>query len=421
MISSRSASSDFRAVLDPSAPASPAFRAAISAKIGTFLDAKFPVVAAMGPELIGVHRMARELLTGGKRLRPAFCVWGYVAAAGHPAEPNALLSAAASLDLLHVSALVHDDVMDSSDLRRGQPAAHRQFEALHDSAGWLGERESFGRAGAILLGDLLVMWSVEMLSQCGLPDSDLRYALPVVEAMRTEVTCGQYLDVLAQVHPLRADDIPPRAHASQPKDTSRAHASQPKDTPRAHASGPEDATPSAPDQIAVAGALADASRVVEFKSARYTVQRPCQFGAALAGADQRLQSVLAAYGSPLGRAFQFRDDLLGVFGDPLVTGKPSGDDLREGKRTVLIAHAYARSDSAGRDMLAALLGNPALDEDGVAILQELISSAGAREAVERMIEDGYSQAMEALARAEISDEGRTALSGLADAAVRRTF
>ena len=150
----------------------------------------------MGAELGPVRELAARLLTGGKRLRPAFCVWSYVAAGGLPADDlKPVLAAAGSLELLHVSALVHDDVMDSSDLRRGQPAAHRQFEAVHAAAGWLGDPLGFGRAGAILLGDLLLVWSFEMLQRSGLPDAALSRALPIVEAMRTEVTCGQYLDL----------------------------------------------------------------------------------------------------------------------------------------------------------------------------------------------------------------------------------
>ena len=193
------------AVLDPQNPLGQAFRDAISAEITAFLTEQSAVLDSMGPELAPVHLMAGQLLCGGKRLRPAFCVWGYIAAAGSSDEADLrpLLAAAASLDVLHVSALVHDDVMDSSDLRRGRPAAHRQFEALHSTAGWLGDSVAFGKAGAILLGDLLVMWSAQMLQAAGLDQSALERALPIVEAMRTEVTCGQYLDIVAQAHPLR--------------------------------------------------------------------------------------------------------------------------------------------------------------------------------------------------------------------------
>ena len=375
-----------KSILDPHSPLSQEFREAISAEVTSFLAEQATVLESMGPELVPVQLMASQLLCGGKRLRPAFCVWGYVAAAGRPdeIELRSLLTAAASLDVLHGSALVHDDVMDASDLRRGRPAAHRQFEALHANAGWLGDSESFGKAGAIILGDLLVMWSSQMLHAAGLDQTVLERALPIVEAMRTEVTCGQYLDIVAQAHPLRQ-----RAPAI---DSVRPN---------------------------IELALDDASRVVEYKAARYTVQRPAQIGAALGGGDDELYYALGAYGSPRGRAFQFRDDLLGVFGDPQLTGKPSGDDLREGKRTVLIAHAYAHAGEAGQQLLVQRLGDPGLTPEGVAELQQVITESGARDAVEAMITEGYERAIKALQDADITAEGRAGLTALAEAAVRR--
>jgi geranylgeranyl diphosphate synthase, type I len=375
-------------VLDPQAPLSQAFRDAVSAEISAFLSEQSAVLDSMGPELVPVHLMASQMLCGGKRMRPAFCVWGYVAAAGIPSHDQLkpLLAAAGSLDILHVSAMIHDDLMDSSDLRRGRPAAHRQFEALHANAGWLGDSAAFGKAGAILLGDLLVMWSAQMLHGAGVEQSTLERALPIVEAMRTEVTCGQYLDMVAQAHPLRQ---------------------------RAPAIGSLRPT--------IELALDDASRVVEYKAARYTVQRPCQIGAALGGGDDELYFALGAYGSPLGRAFQFRDDLLGVFGDPQITGKPAGDDLREGKRTVLVAHTYAHADDAGQKLLLQRLGDPGLDESGITELQQVIVESGARDAVESMINEYYERALKALHDAEITEEGRSSLTALADAAVRREF
>jgi geranylgeranyl diphosphate synthase, type I len=375
-------------VLDPQAPLSQAFRDAVSAEISDFLSEQSSVLDSMGPELVPVHLMASQMLCGGKRIRPAFCVWGYAAAAGIPTdeELRPLLAAAGSLDVFHVSALIHDDLMDSSDLRRGRPAAHRQFEALHANAGWLGDSAAFGRAGAILLGDLLVMWSAQMLHGAGVEQSALERALPIVEAMRTEVTCGQYLDMVAQAHPLRQ---------------------------RAPAIGSLRPT--------IELALDDASRVVEYKAARYTVQRPCQMGAAIGGGDDELYFALGAYGSPLGRAFQFRDDLLGVFGDPQVTGKPAGDDLREGKRTVLVAHAYAHAGDAGQKLLLQRLGDPGLDETGINELQQVIVESGARDAVESMINEYHERALKALHDTEITEEGRAGLTALADAAVRREF
>lgn len=367
-------------LLDPDQPASASFRAAIDERISVFLDRQSEQLMGMAGELGPVADLAARLLVGGKRLRPAFCAAGYLAAAGQP-EPGlhrGLLDAAASLELLHVSALVHDDVMDGSDLRRGQPAAHRQFESLHMTSEWLGDPEAYGRAAAILLGDLLLMWSVEMLRAAELPAGTLAAGAPIAEIMRTEVTAGQYLDVVAQVRPL--DDSPGD----------------------------------------LADVLAQVSRVVELKSARYTVQRPTQLGAALGDGSRALQAALAAYGLPLGRAFQFRDDLLGVFGDPAVTGKPAGDDLREGKRTVLIAHAYAETTPAGRAVLRRRLGDPNLDAEGVRELRQLINESRAHQAVEQMIDEAYDEAIAALDDAELTGDGRTALRNLAAAAAHRS-
>lgn len=364
-------------LLDPRDPLSTSFRSAIEDRIAAFLAGQSGPLSALRPEIDPLLQLTERLLEGGKRLRPAFCVWGYVAAAGPDiAEPalGALLDAAAGLELLHASALVHDDVMDGSDTRRGAPSVHRQLEALHVREGRLGEPEPFGRAGAILLGDLLIMWSVEMLERAGLPASRAAAAYEIAQRMRTEVTCGQYLDVVAQSQPLGG-------HLEQ--------------------------------------TLAAANRVVEFKSARYTVYRPAQLGATIGGGSPALLDALAAYGSPLGRAFQFRDDLLGVFGDPAVTGKPVGDDLREGKRTVLIAATLARTDDAGRRLLGDRLGDPALDAAGVAALQRVIVDCGAHQAVEAMITACYDEAVAALDAAGVDPAGRAALTALATAAVQR--
>lgn len=361
-------------LLDPTDPVSATLREGVQSAITEYLAAQQAPLAAIGPELSELSELAATFTGGGKRLRPAFCLWGYAAAAGLPDgdELPPLLRAAASLDLLHVSALVHDDVMDASDTRRGLPAVHRQLEARHREAGWLGASDRFGQAGAILLGDLLVMWSVQLLESAGLAPDALARALPLAQAMRTEVTCGQYLDVLMQ--------------------------HQPSDDPQRM--------------------LDQARRVVEFKTARYTVQRPVQLGAALGDADPALLAALAAYGSPLGRAFQFRDDLLGVFGDAATTGKPAGDDLREGKRTVLVAQAYAANTPAARAELDRLLGDPTLDETGVARARELIADSGAAEVVEQMIDAELDQALAAL-DAPMTDDGRQALTRLAELAVHR--
>jgi geranylgeranyl diphosphate synthase type I len=348
----------------------------VATELERFLDAKADQLSRIGSEFGAVIDLARGFTGGGKRMRPAFCWWGYLAAAPAPEDTSPLLRAAASLDLLHVSALVHDDLMDGSDTRRGMPAAHRRFEANHRAAGWRGDSEDFGAAAAILLGDLLLVWSEEMFATAGLGAAAMR-ARPYLDATRTEVAAGQILDVMAAARSLT--------------DTSR----------------PTD------------WAVTEAYRVVEYKTAKYTVQRPLQIGAALAGADEALQQSLAAYGSALGRAFQFRDDLLGVFGDSEVTGKPAGDDLREGKLTVLVGHTLRAVDEQTRARVGELLGDPALDESTIAELCGIITESGAKAAVEAEIADAATAARTAIGESGPRDEARQALLRLVDLSVSR--
>ena len=348
------------------------FRDAIGARLRAFIESRTHQLVEVGPQLGALADLALAFTGGGKRLRPSFCWWGHAAIA-EPNDPDALLGAAACLDLLHVSALVHDDVMDASDTRRGRPAAHRQFETWHASAGLLGSPEAFGRAGAILLGDLLLVWSMELFHASGLSVDALARATPLLDAMRTEVTCGQFLDVFAQAEPVGGVDL-----------------------------------------------MALVPRVVEFKTSRYTVIRPLQVGAALAGADDAALAALRAFGSPLGRAFQFRDDVLGVFGEPGLTGKPAGDDLREGKRTVLIAHALELASETAKERLIGLLGSPELDAADVARAREIIVASGALAATERRIDADRALALDALKSAPLRAEAITALTTLAELSTSRS-
>lgn len=360
--------------LDAADPLSDPLRAAVGDALAAFLDSRGRALGTLGPEVDDLVRLAAVFTDGGKRLRPAFCCWGYLAATGGSRVPDWVVRAAASLDLLHVSALVHDDVMDGSRTRRGLPAAHVQLAARHAAAGGRGGSEEFGRAGAILLGDLLLMWSVELFNECGAPSGALAAAQPLLASMRAEVTGGQYLDITAQTRsPLDARTDP-------------------------------------------ASVVAQVRRVVEYKTARYTVIRPLQIGAALGGADAVLLDRLERYGSPLGRAFQYRDDVLGVFGDEAVTGKPAGDDLREGKLTVLIANAMAGSGEEAAARLDALLGRELSDAE-VAEARALIVASGAREAAEAEIEAASGEARAALVG--LDDLASRGLDALVDLATRR--
>ncbi len=338
------------------------------------------VLAEVGPECAPLTEAVSRLVTGGKRLRAAFTYWGFVGAGGRDEEvgaPGAVVSVAASLELFHAAALIHDDVMDASDTRRGMPAVHRQFASLHRGRGWSGDGEHFGAAGAILAGDLCLSWSDEVLSSAGLHRDALARTKPVFDAMRTQLMGGQYLDMLAQAMPLGTG--------------AAAHEE----------------------------ALGRARRVICFKSAKYSIEHPLLIGAALAGADEELVAAYSAHGLPLGEAFQLRDDVLGVFGDPAATGKPAGDDLREGKRTVLVVLALERADAAQSAVLREGLGDPALDAAGVDSLRGAIAATGALERVEEMIDDAVTRSRAALELAPVTEVGRRALSDLVDAATAR--
>jgi geranylgeranyl diphosphate synthase type I len=307
------------------------------------------------------------VLGGGKRLRPAFAYWGYRAAGG--ADRDEVVAAAAALEFVQASALIHDDVMDGSDTRRGEPAVHRRFEALHQESKWLGEPAGFGTASAILLGDLCLVWSDDLLHSSGLDPVTLARARRVFDDMRTEVTVGQYLDIHTQVT----------------GDTS----------------------------------VARAGLVARFKAAKYTVERPLLLGAAFADAPTEVFRAYSAFGLPLGEAFQLRDDVLGVFGDPAVTGKPAGDDLREGKRTYLVAAAFVVADEAAARQLSDGLGDPGLDEAGIRRLREIIIATGALDRTEERIAELTRSALAALGSVSLEPEGVEVLTALAEAATRR--
>jgi geranylgeranyl diphosphate synthase type I len=346
-------------------------RAAVSAALTDFLDAQRAVLAGMDPNLVPVADEVRALAQGGKRLRPAFAYWGWRGASGGVGEDEAaVLRAVAALEFVHASALVHDDVMDGAHTRRGRPATHVGFATRHGGADLLGDGDMFGTGAAILVGDLALVWSDDLLGRSGLSPEALTRARSVWDTMRTEVTAGQYLDLL-------------RAAGGLP--------------------GPQ-------------GALT----VARYKSAGYTVQRPLQLGAAIAGAGPEVAEAATAIGLPLGEAFQLRDDVLGVFGDPAVTGKSADDDLREGKQTLLVALAEERAGDAGRALLRDLLGNADAGPEDFDALRRLLRTTGAYARVEARIREQTAVARAAIQAAPLTDDARAALDALAVAATSRT-
>jgi geranylgeranyl diphosphate synthase type I len=349
-------------------------RPRIQVTIDDVLARQGSLLANVSSDMEPLVSALRDLLAGGKRLRPAFAYWGWRGATRNATDDSAIESAVVQavtgLEFLQACALIHDDVMDGSDTRRGLPAAHRRFAGLHRGEQWLGSPESFGIGAAILLGDLCLSWADEVLLTAELDRDALQRAKRIYDEMRSELMAGQYLDLL--------------------------------------------------EQACGGGSVDRAMQVVRYKSAKYTIERPLHIGAAIAGAPESIYTAYSGYGLPLGEAFQLRDDVLGVFGDPEQTGKPAGDDLREGKRTVLVALAHERADDSQRGHLRALLGDPGLDTTGVATLRTIIEDTGALASTEQMIDELLERALSSLDGAGLTDDAREVLTGLAYAATRRS-
>ncbi|TDC47840.1 polyprenyl synthetase family protein [Jiangella ureilytica] len=348
-------------------------RPLIQRALDTFLDGQRDLLAEASPQTLPLIDAAAAFLSGGKRLRPTFCYWGWRAAGGDPAD-EALVTVGAALELFQASALVHDDIIDGSDTRRGLPSVHRRFATLHRDSGWQGDPDAFGAAAAILLGDMLLAWSAELFDLAAVDGVRLRSARTVFDRMRTEVGGGQYLDMLEQV-----------SGAGAPS-----------------------------------GQAERARTVIRYKSARYSVEHPLVIGGLLAGAPEPLLDDYRRFGSTLGEAFQLRDDELGVFGDPAQTGKPTGDDLREGKRTLLIAYALERATASQAALVGSLLGDPALDLDGVTALREVLVETGALTRVETLVTELVAGARATLDGADVTDDGRKALTHLIELTTERT-
>ena len=345
-----------------------AVRARVDRIIGEFLDEREREVAGLHPAAAEVSGEVRRLVAaGGKRLRPAFAYWGHRATGAE--HDDGVLVAAAALELLHTFALIHDDVMDRSVRRRGRPTAHVALAGRHRRDGLDGDDGWFGTSGAVLAGDLAFLWSGELLASTPLPADGVEQARRVFARLCTEVIGGQYLDLRLTHGAEGAEDL--------------------------------------------------ARQVALLKSARYTVTRPLQLGAALAGRGvaPALDAALGRYGDAVGLAFQLRDDVLGLFGDPELTGKSCVDDLREGKHTLLVVRALRLAAPGDRRFLAGALGDPDLDDAAAARCRRVVADSGALASVEALIADRHDQALCAVAG--LDDPARAALESLAGTATHR--
>jgi geranylgeranyl diphosphate synthase type I len=310
-----------------------------------------------------IDEIARLVLAGGKRLRPAFCFWGFVGAGGDPTD-ELVIDAGAALELLHAFALFHDDVMDGSLTRRGEPTTNAKFEASHGADKLAGESRRFGDGVAILVGDLAYVYSDQLMRNAS------PQAWTTWNELRIELNFGQYLDMLGSAMNERRRE--------------------------------------------------KAERICRYKSGKYTIERPLHLGALLAAPTRDdLIPVLSTYGLPLGDAFQMRDDVLGAFGDTAITGKPVGDDLREGKPTPLMAIATARANAAQLKELQ-LVGNQDLTPEQIARVQEVIRETGALDELETVITRLTDEAIAAVQNVPFAQSVRDELITLAEYVSWRT-
>lgn len=328
---------------------------------------------SIAPAATPLVEAVSSLSRGGKRLRAQLLYWGWRAAGGAP-ESQVPVLAAAGLELFQSAALIHDDVIDRSATRRGMPSVHKRFETRHAANSWELDSAHFGTSSAILTGDLALTWSEQLFYRALALAEFPPGAAKDFTTMRTEVMIGQYLDIHAEV-----------------------------------------AGPDVPADQAVQRAL----DVVRYKSAKYSAEHPVALGALLAGAEPEFVSRCRAFALPLGEAFQLRDDVLGVFGDPVTTGKPAGDDLREGKRTVLIGYHFQAADPQDAEIVARALGRQDLTEDGVQAARTALQRSGALKATENLVEHYTAQTFTALDALATDPVAHAALLGVAHAAVRR--
>jgi geranylgeranyl diphosphate synthase type I len=359
----------------PPTAAGPAFqplldrvRGRLDGALAEFLDGKRAAAAGAPEALELIEAVARLAAQGGKRLRPAL-VWAAYRSCGGRREA-AVLPLALSTELLHTYLLIHDDIMDHAEVRRGQPAAHVRFRDEHDARGLRGDAGDFGRSAAILAGDLAHAWAVELFAAAGeaVAEPERRHGLwACFSAMAEEVIAGQYLEIQIGLRPLA-----------------------------------EGATEE------------ELLRVLRGKSGRYTAERPLQLGALLAGAPEPVLAALSRYGAAVGEAFQLQDDLLGTFGDAATVGKPVGADLREGKYTFLVDHALRAASAAQRQVLAEALGDPDATPEWLARARRVLEETGSRAKVEEMVESRLRSAAAALDGLPLAAEGRVFLEGLLD-------
>jgi len=341
-----------------------AFKVRIDEALDAFVQEEIANLIAIDEDLTPIATQLRLAVAGGKRLRAAFCYWGWRAAG--QLDSDAMIRAAAAVELIHSAAIVHDDIIDDSSTRRGAPTAH---VALRTSLPWASTRPLPHAVNlAILIGDLLISWAGQLFTSCGLPAAYLARTRQLWATIARELVAGECLEIL---------------HTGRPPRIDRS------------------------------------LDIVRLKTAKYTVERPLQIGGTLAGASKDLLSAFTAYAVPLGEAFQLRDDVLGVFGNPMETGKSNQDDLNGYKPTALLAITLSTARLADQEELERLLARGDLDAGHLEIVREIMQRSGARERVESMIEERAAVAVRAIEKARLPSSTTAAFRSLVSAVVAR--
>jgi geranylgeranyl diphosphate synthase type I len=338
--------------------------------LDAYFGAKIDEASKVHPEAVvlseGVRRFIRN---GGKRVRPAFAYSAYVASGGRSLE--AILYASAALEVLHAWALIHDDIIDNANLRHGKPSVHKVFEDFHRKRALSGSAGKFGTDAAILVGDLALTFADELLNTAPFPAERIRRAKEYYDLMKKQVIFGEYLDVVA---PLKKQV------------TER-----------------------------------DLLTILEYKTAKYTVERPMHIGAVLAGAEEDTLRIFSSYAVPLGQAFQIQDDIMGTFSNEAKIGKPVDSDIKEGKRTLLVLKAYEFSKGAEKRLLDAVLGNQSAGEAEIEAARQIMRSSGALEYSQELAYKLIKKAKGAILQAKLVEEGREYLLQAADYLLTRSL
>lgn len=339
------------------------FKKEFDLQLLTFLNQKKQEAAEINPEAgVLVDEIIRFSKNGGRRVRPAFMYSGYVASGGR--AHDAILYASMAVELLHVFALIHDDIIDDSDLRRGEPTTHKAFEKQHKNRKLLGNSTEYGLSTAILAGDLALSFAEEIMTTAPFPQERLRRARYFFDQMKTQVIYGEYLDVLGGYQKSLTED--------------------------------------------------EVLQILDYKTAKYTVERPLHIGAMLAGSDYHILKTFTAYAIPFGQAFQMQDDLVGTFGDEKAIGKPNDSDIKEGKKTLLLAKAYENSNEKERKLLSEIVGNKKASEKEIAMVRKIFRKTGAYDYCVKLSFRLLDQANHAIRTAKLSKEGSDYLLAAVD-------